>query len=187
MGEDMRVITGSARGRKLKTLEGQDTRPTGEKVKEALFSAIQFDLENKTVLDLFAGSGQLGIEALSRGAGKCVFIDENRAAADIVKENVAAVGFQSRALVSAMDSFMFLKHSSEKFDIVFLDPPYGKDMIMSAEADLEKILSENPIVVCETGRKEELPEIYAGLPIGFDRHYGEIRIRIYRKKEETIY
>lgn len=183
----MRVITGTARGRRLQTPEGMDTRPTGEKVKEALFSAIQFEIQNKSVLDLFAGSGQLGIEALSRGASRCVFIDKDRAAADIVKMNTESTGFKSRSLISSMDAVMFLRYAKEEFDIIFLDPPYKKNIINDIEKDVERVINPRSIVVCETSAKEELPENYASLPLSFDRRYGETRLRIYRNAEKDIY
>ena len=183
----MRVITGIARGRRLLAPEGNGTRPTTEKVKEALFSAIQFNIDGKSVLDLFAGSGQLGIEALSRGASRCTFIESDRAAADIVKKNVTSVGFASQSLISSMDALMFLEHSYEKFGIIFLDPPYKKDFISSVAERISKVSDENTIIVCETSKTEELPETMANLPISFDRCYGDIRIRIYRKSEDTIY
>lgn len=169
------------------TPEGTDTRPTTEKVKEALFSAIQFNIEGKTVLDLFAGSGQLGIEALSRGAKKCVFIEKDRAAADLVKKNVTSTGFSGCSLISSMDAYMFLEHSSDKFGLVFLDPPYGCGFIEKAEAGISRVTDESSIVVCETAKNEELPESYASLPLAFDRVYSDVRIRIYRKSEDTIY
>ncbi len=183
----MRVITGSARGRRLITPEGYDTRPTGEKVKEALFSAIHFDLENKRVLDLFAGSGQLGIEALSRGADYCVFIDNGREACEVVKANLEATGLKQKALVSAMDAKMFLLHSRDTFDIVLLDPPYKKGILLEIEEALKKVISENSIVICETERNEELPEVFASLPIYKDKRFGETRLRIYREAQKDIY
>ena len=183
----MRVITGTAKGRRLLTPEGFDTRPTTEKVKEALFSAIQFNIEGKSVLDLFAGSGQLGIEALSRGASRCTFIESDRAAADIVKQNVSSVGFSSQSLISSMDAFMFLEHSTEKFGLIFLDPPYKKGFISTISEKISRVSDEDTIIVCETSKNEELPETLANLPISFDRCYGDIRIRIYRKSEDTIY
>ncbi len=183
----MRVITGLARGRRLQAPDGVDTRPTGEKVKEALFSAIQFDIQNKSVLDLFAGSGQLGIEALSRGADRCVFIDLSRSAAEIIKANVESVGFKTQSLISSMDALMFLEHSKEKFDIIFLDPPYKKGIIASIEEGVRNVITKDSIIVCETSRNEELPETFANLPLAFDRHYGDTRVRIYRNAEEEIY
>ncbi len=183
----MRVITGSARGRRLITPDGYDTRPTGEKMKEALFSAIHFDLENKRVLDLFAGSGQLGIEALSRGASYCVFIDNGRAATEAIKSNLEATGLIKSALVSAMDAEMFLSHSKDKFDIVLLDPPYKKGILLEIEDKLKNVIDENSIIICETSRDEELPDVYASLPLYRDKRFGDSRLRIYRAVPKDIY
>ena len=105
----MRIIAGTARGRKLKTLEGNDVRPTTDKVKEAIFSSIQFYLPGATVLDLFGGSGQLGLEALSRGAEKAVFVDKSKASVNIITENIASAEFTDRSRVVYMDSIDFLK------------------------------------------------------------------------------
>ena len=121
----MRVIAGSARGVKLATLPGGDvTRPTQDRVKEGMFSAVQFLLEGARVLDLFAGSGQLGIEALSRGAARCVFIDENRAACAVVRQNLKAAGLYEKASVAESSAERYLAACRESFDLILLDPPY---------------------------------------------------------------
>lgn len=132
----MRIITGKARGAVLKTLEGERTRPTAEKVKEAIFSALQFDLEGRSFLDLFAGSGQMGLEALSRGARRAVFIDESREAMEIVKENAKKTGFfaDSHFLVSDYRNYLRKAAGKEKFDIVFIDPPYAERIALDAMA-----------------------------------------------------
>ena len=124
----MRVITGSARGRRLKELEGLETRPTTGKVKEALFSVIQFDIEGRRVLDLFAGTGQLGIEALSRGAECAVFVERRRDALQVIRENLEACGMTDKARVVNGDAMSYLK-SGEKFDLIFLDPPYASGLL----------------------------------------------------------
>ena len=132
----MRIITGIARGVQLKTLEGERTRPTAEKVKEAVFSSLQFDLEGRSVLDLFAGSGQMGLEALSRGARRAVFIDEAREAMEIVKANAKKTGFfdASHFLVSDYRNYLRKAAGREKFDIVFIDPPYAERIALDAVA-----------------------------------------------------
>ena len=119
---DMRIITGIARGKRLETLEGNDVRPTPERVKEALFSIIQFQIEGRRVLDLFAGSGQLGIEALSRGAKQAVFVDASKKSLDVVRRNLEHSGLQDYAQVHQMDFESFLMREQGKFDLVFLDP-----------------------------------------------------------------
>ena len=128
----MRVITGTARGRKLKDLPGLDTRPTTDKVKESIFNIVQFDIEGRRVLDLFAGTGQLGIEALSRGAEKCVFVDQSREAAKVIGENVKTTGFENRSRVAQGDAISFLTSCREKFGLAFLDPPYASDLLDKA-------------------------------------------------------
>ena len=134
----MRVITGTARGRRLKELQGMETRPTTDKVKESLFSIIQFDIEGRRVLDLFAGTGQLGIEALSRGAAEAVFVDRRPDAVRLVQENLALCGFTDRARVKSGDALAYLK-SGEKFDLIFLDPPYGTGMLEKAMEIIQKL------------------------------------------------
>lgn len=155
----MRIITGTARGINIVTLEGLETRPTTERVKEALFSMIQFDIEGRRVLDLFAGSGQLGLEALSRGAKSCVFIDSSRQAAEIVLQNAAKTKLREGCSVSTYDYEAFLKSKAnkEKYDLIFLDPPYNtecmaKSLELIAEGDL---LEVNGTIVCETDTETE--------------------------------
>ena len=149
----MRIITGTARGTKLVTLEGEATRPTIDKVKEALFSMIQFDIEGRNILDLFAGSGQLGLEALSRGAAKATFIDESRQAVDVVIENAKKTHLFDKCRISASGAIPFLKSAAgkESYDIVFLDPPYGSDLLPQALKQLSdgKVLAPGAIIVCE--------------------------------------
>lgn len=150
----MRIITGTAKGIKLKTLEGDATRPTSERVKEAVFSMIQFDIEGRDVLDLFAGSGQLALEAVSRGARSAVLVDRSRAAVRIIKENVAKARMEDACSVIEADFLNFLLHSAKKkYDIIFLDPPYAQKMYVPAlramlDADLLKPTS---LIICESG------------------------------------
>ena len=154
----MRIITGSAKGKKLVSLEGEATRPTSERIKEAIFSSIQFDVEDRRVLDLFAGSGQMGLEALSRGAAKATFIDLSREAMEIVKQNARITGFfeVSHFLVSDWRNYIRKASGREQFDLVFVDPPYA----MECCADAAKYLAEKEliipgaIVVLESGEEE---------------------------------
>ncbi|MBR6676026.1 MAG: 16S rRNA (guanine(966)-N(2))-methyltransferase RsmD [Clostridia bacterium] len=150
----MRIITGSARGIALDTLEGENTRPTGERAKEALFSMIQFDIEGRRCLDLFAGSGQLGLEALSRGAAHCIFIDEAREAVDIVLANAKKTKLFDKCRISSGNSITFLKNAAgkEKFDLIFLDPPYDSSYVAEALAliDEGELLRAGGRIVCET-------------------------------------
>ena len=149
----MRIITGTARGTKLVTLEGEATRPTIDKVKEALFSMIQFDIEGRTVLDLFAGSGQLGLEALSRGAAKATFIDESRQAVDVIIENAKKTHLFDRCRVSVNGAIPFIRSAAgrEQYDIVFLDPPYGSELLPQTLTQLSdgRVLAPGASLVCE--------------------------------------
>lgn len=150
----MRIITGTARNVPLASLEGEDTRPTSERVKEALFSMIQFEIEGRRVLDLFAGSGQLGLEALSRGAAHATFIDNSRKACDIIIDNARRAKLFDRCRVSATDHVSALRGNAgrEKYDLVFLDPPYASGLVSNAIELLVKgeLLAPRAIIVCET-------------------------------------
>lgn len=152
----MRIIAGKANRRKLETLPGEDiTRPTAERVKEGLFSAIQFEIAGKSVLDLFAGSGQLALEAVSRGAQNAVLIDASSAAVEIIKQNAKNTGLMKQCRISCMDYSEYLKSASsrgEKFDIIFLDPPYAKDMRneILKKVSRANICCDGAIIICET-------------------------------------
>ena len=175
----MRIITGSAKGKKLITLEGEATRPTSERIKEAIFSSIQFDVEDRRVLDLFAGSGQMGLEAISRGASKATFIDSSREAMDIVKQNAKAVGFFDicHYLVSDWRNYIRKASGREQFDLVFVDPPYAMQCCADAAAALAKaeLIIPGAIVVLESGEEEILPddERLAGYRVIKSTHYGK--------------
>ncbi len=178
----MRVITGSARGMKLETLEGSDVRPTTEKVKEAIFSAIQFDIEGRRVLDLFAGSGQLGIEALSRGAEKAVFTDVNASAIEVIKRNVKKVGFEKQAVISKGDYSQFLQFTKETFDIAFIDPPYGKGIVADAVLKVSGKMSDHGIIICEHATDVEVPEKAGEFTVYRQYKYGKlVNVTIYKK------
>lgn len=176
----MRVITGSARGRKLRTLEGEDVRPTTDMVKEAVFSIIQFDIEGSCVLDLFSGSGQLGIEALSRGAKYCRFVDKSRASAEVTRENITACGFVRDSAVTVMDSIDFVRDVRMTFDIAFLDPPYRNGLIEKALPLLEGKMSDRGIVVCEHEKGLVLPESVGKLKKAKTYRYGKIEVTVFR-------
>lgn len=178
----MRVITGSARGRRLDTLAGNDvTRPTTECVKEALFSMIQFEIEDKKILDLFAGSGQLGIEALSRGARYCVFVESNRNAKEVLQNNISKCGFDNNSQIVFSDALSYLSRK-ENFDVVLLDPPYKQGYIEKCMKSLENSLSEDGIVVCETSKEEVLPQSFGTLKMDRERFYGKTKLTLYRKE-----
>ena len=176
----MRVITGTARGRKLITLEGEDVRPTTDRVKEALFSIIQFEIEGRRVLDLFAGSGQLGIEALSRGAQSATFVDINKDAIDIIRKNLKATHLEDLAKVFNADSVSFIKSQVNIYDIIFIDPPYGKGLVQKVLPYAADITTRGGIIVCEVPSKEELPQEVGNFKLYKRYNYGKTEIVIYR-------
>lgn len=176
----MRVITGTARGRKLKTLEGEDVRPTTDMVKEAIFSIIQFDIEGSVVLDLFSGSGQLGIEALSRGAKYCRFVDKSPASVACTKDNITACGFVRDSAVTTADSIDFIREVRMTFDIALLDPPYRNGLIEKALPLLAGKMSYRGIVVCEHEKGLVLPESCGKLVKSKTYRYGKIEVTVYR-------
>jgi 16S rRNA (guanine(966)-N(2))-methyltransferase RsmD len=150
----MRIITGSAKGIRLKTLEGEATRPTSERVKEAIFSMIQFDIEGRKVLDLFSGSGQMALEALSRGAASATLVDKSKDAVSIIKENASKKKLSDRCSIYQSDFLGFInRFAGTAYDIVFLDPPYALKMYKPAlQAMLDKgILKPTSLIICESG------------------------------------
>lgn len=179
----MRVISGKAKGVVLKTPEGLNTRPTTDRVKEALFSIIQFELPAARVLDLFAGSGQLGIESLSRDAKSAVFIDEREDACKLVRENLRRTKLESLGKVIRSDYIAYLKRCNEKFDIIFLDPPYAEVFLenslkMITEID---ILQTGGIIVTERPVGKDLSLEFPGYSRSKDYKYGHTVLAMYRK------
>ena len=179
----MRIIAGSARGRKLFSPEGTDVRPTTDRVKEALFSIIQFEVPGARVLDLFAGTGQLGLEALSRGAAEAVFVDDSPRSLATVKKNAALCGFGDRARFVSGDAFAYLARGEGPFDIVFLDPPYHKGLCAKALELLAPVLGEDAAAICETQADEPLPECFGAFALYREYRYSAIRLSVYRRKE----
>ena len=189
----MRIITGSAKGKKLVSLEGDATRPTSERIKEAVFSSIQFDVEGRRVLDLFAGSGQMGFEALSRGAERATFIDLSREAMEIVKQNARITGFfdVSHFLVSDWRNYIRKASGREQYDLVFVDPPYAMQCCADAADYLaeKKLIIPGAIVVLESGEEEILlddPRL-SGYRAIKSTHYGKktfVNILFYEGRED---
>lgn len=179
----MRVISGKARGVNLKTPEGVLTRPTIDRVKEALFSIINFDIPASNVLDLFGGTGQLGIEALSRGAKSAVFVDQREDACKLIKENLKRTKLEQDAKVVRMDYLDYLKRSREKFDIIFLDPPYAEVFLENALKCITEIdiLQSGGIIVAERPLGKDLPWDFEGYTRSKDYKYGKVLLTIYRK------
>lgn len=180
----MRVITGLAKGRRLEELPGLDTRPTASRVKEGLFSAIQFDIEGRRVLDLFAGTGQLGIECLSRGAVFCDFVDSAPAALNIVRRNVKTCGFEERCACHGKDFTAFLGRCREKYGLIFLDPPYASGNLERALDQITAIdiVTGNGIIVCESPVEHEMPELPQPYEKGGEYRYGKIKVTLYRRR-----
>ena len=179
----MRVITGKARGVALKTPEGQTTRPTSDRVKEALFSVINFDIPGMHVLDLFGGTGQLGIEALSRGANSCVFVDAGDAACKLIRENLKRTKLEGQAKVVRSDYLSYLRTCNEKFGIIFLDPPYAEVFLENALNCITEIdiLQSGGIIVAERPLGKELLLDFPGYSRSKDYKYGKTLITIFRK------
>ncbi len=179
----MRVITGKARGMRLKTLEGSSVRPTSEKVKEAVFSMLQFDIEGRKILDLFAGCGQMGIEALSRGAEKATFVDSSAESVRVINDNLAATKLAPLAAVEKRDAKLFLSATNEQFDIAFLDPPYHGGFYEDALALLSPKMSSFGIIVCEHPTDISVPAKVDDFALAKTSRYGKICISIYRREE----
>jgi 16S rRNA (guanine(966)-N(2))-methyltransferase RsmD len=181
----MRIISGTARGRRLKEPADYRVRPTTDKVKESIFNIVQFDIEGRKVLDLFAGSGQLGIEALSRGAESVTFVDCAPDSLRLVRENLKLSGLGDSARVVAADSIAFLS-GGEKFDLIFLDPPYDTDLLEKSLINVNKfdILKENGIMVCESKREKVLPELTEPYFMLKEYNYGKIRITTYSRRAD---
>ncbi len=181
----MRVITGTARGKRLITRAGESVRPTPERVKEALFSALQFEIEGRRVLDLFAGSGQLGIEALSRGAREAVFVDASRDSAEVVRANLESCGLLSGARIEVMEFASFLARGGEPFDIAFLDPPYRTGILQRALPMTAGRMNPGGVIVCENPSDEEMPEEAGGFGRVWFHRYGRVVLSMYRRKDVT--
>lgn len=178
----MRIITGSRRGRKLKTLEGLAVRPTPDRVKEALFNILQFNVEGRVFLDLFAGSGQIGLEALSRGASRAVFVDQSKASCAIIAENVKTTDFGSQSRIVNADYSAFLLRGPGPFDIAFLDPPYRTGILEKALAAVTPHMNRGGIVICEHPSDEALPEEAGEFVRTREYRYGKILLTAYRHK-----
>ena len=179
----MRVITGSARGTRLRTLDGLDVRPTTEKVKEAIFSSIQFEIENAKVLDLFAGSGQMGIEALSRGSASAVFCDSSKEAVNIINLNLQNTKLMSKAKVIKGDYSLALS-MGEKFDICFLDPPYYAGYYDDILNRISSVMKKDGKVICEHPADIKLNDSYGSLLKQKDYRFSNIIISKYYMEAE---
>ena len=179
----MRVISGKARGTVLKTPDGMQTRPTADRVKEALFSILQFELPGTRVLDLFGGTGQLGIEAISRGAKSAVFVDAGEPACRLIKENLRRAKMESEGRVIRSDYLQYLSQCRETFDIIFLDPPYAEVFLENAINKISEIdiLQSGGIIVAERPAEKTLNLEIQGYSQTKDYKYGNTVLTLYRK------
>lgn len=182
----MRVITGKARGVPLRTLPGVDTRPTSQRVKEGLFSAIQFDIEGRRVLDLFAGSGALGIEALSRGAAHCVFVDQSPDAVAVIRQNLKVTGLSGQVICREAAAYLEQTQEGQPFDLVFLDPPYQYSQLPHILKQVSARVPKGGIVACETDRQQQLPERVDSLSLYRTYRYGKVRLWVYHSQGGTL-
>lgn len=183
----MRVISGISRGTKLKTIESTSTRPTLDRVKEALFNIIQNKVKNAVVLDLFAGSGALGIEALSRGATKAYFCDKNPLAVNIIKENLKKTRLEEKAIVFKSDYIETIKQIKEQLSIIFLDPPYKLDLAVKAIKELLKndLITNDSIIIIETDEvSRDIEEVKSieEIEIIDTRKYGRANLVLLKRK-----
>ncbi|MBQ9673805.1 MAG: 16S rRNA (guanine(966)-N(2))-methyltransferase RsmD [Ruminococcus sp.] len=178
----MRVITGLAKGRRLRTLEGSDVRPTTDRVKEGVFSALSFKIEGRVFLDLFSGSGQMGIEALSRGAKSATFVDSSKKSLSVISENIKKCQFEDKAKVVPADVKTFLKMTNEKFDIVYIDPPYRMGLIDEVLPLVCKCVKETGTILCEHPVDEKIIENCCDFSLDREYRYGKIKVSSFCRK-----
>ena len=179
----MRIIAGKHKGRTIKTIKGTATRPTLDKVREAVFNILGQYFDGGVALDLFAGSGALGIEAVSRGIDKCIFVDVNIEAIKVIKENLKSLGIESSEVIKgdalkALDGVL----RSYQFDLVFLDPPYHKNLIDTVLCKLidNNLLKKEAVVVVESSKEENFIERYKSITFQKSYLYGITKIAIYK-------
>ena len=179
----MRVVSGKAKGISLKTPDGILTRPTADRVKEAMFSIIQFDIPGARVLDLFGGTGQLGIEAISRGAKNAVFVDSREDACRLIRENLKRANMLSEGTVVRSDYLAYLTRCKDSFDIVLLDPPYAEEFLENSLKLITEIdiLQSGGIIIAERPLGKELPWEFSGYSRSRDYKYGKTLLTVYRK------
>ena len=171
---------------KLRSLEGLATRPTADRVKEGMFSAIQFEIEGRKVLDLFAGTGQLGIECLSRGASHAVFVDAAKESVQVIRENLQKTGLNQTSTLLQSDAIAYLDRCREKFDLIFLEPPYQSGQLSAALKKISEIdiLSGSGIIICEYAMGQE-PAVPAGLTLSRSYRYGKTGVALLRPEKDT--
>lgn len=182
-GNNLRVISGSARGKKLCTVEGMDIRPTLDRVKESVFNMIAFDVMGSAVLDLFCGSGALGIEALSRGADNAVFVDNDRRSLSATEKNLVATRLISKSSLILSDSTRFLKQTNKKFDIIFIDPPYESNLYENSLVEIkkQKLLNPDGQIIVEYDKAKTPAFDICGFDIYREKNYGRVKILIVKE------
>ncbi len=182
----MRIIAGEKRSRKIEAPQGQDTRPTADRVKEALFSMLQSRLYGARVLDLYAGSGALSLEALSRGAEYAVLVDVSFKAGKVIRQNIESLSYQEKTKFLNMEDMRAISHleaEGERFDLIFLDPPYRMDTKSTCERLAERLLSDDGMIVCEHDKKTP-PETPEKMALYDRREYGITGLSFFVKAEE---
>lgn len=184
-GGPVRIIAGEARGRRLDTLPGEDTRPTLERVKEGVFSAVQFWLPGAKVLDLFSGSGQLGLEALSRGAASCTFVEQNPRAVALIQKNAQAVELMDRSRVVRGDADSFLARCADKYDLILMDPPFEGGHYPGILKRVAAVCGPGALVLCESAAETAFPERAGALRLEKQYRYGTVLVSRYKMEEES--
>jgi len=187
----MRIISGSSKGRKLVTPRNRSLRPTSDRVKESIFNILRGEIEGRLVLDLFAGTGNLGIEALSRGARKVVFVEKGRQALGLIEKNLAQFGLEERSEVLPVDAnraIGILKQRGKTFDLIFMDPPYEKGLIEKTLLRLssQPVYRKDSLLVVEHHRREVLPPILHGWNLIRQRQMGETVISFLSPQEDHV-
>jgi len=176
----VRVISGYARGRRIIAPKGSKIRPTSDRVKEAIFNTISPLVVQSDFLDLFAGTGNIGIEALSRGANSCTFVDKSPQAIKYIKNNLTNIGFEDRSTIIFGDSRKIITKLTQTYDIIFLDPPYGYDLVIPIMKKLKLLLKEEGIIVVETENKIELPSHCDTFRLLKASRYGDTQVGYYK-------
>ena len=184
----MRVISGKARGLKLNTPKNDDVRPTTDRVKESLFNMINSYIMDSEILDLFAGTGSLGIECLSRGANQCIFVDNSKESINIVKSNIKKARVENESIVLNLDfksAINSLSLKNKQFDVIFMDPPYYKNMFSDAllSVDENELLKEDGIIVVEHDTVDKFPDNMGRLYKSREKKYGNTTITFYKLEE----
>lgn len=184
----MRIIGGLARGTKLFTLEGLNTRPTLDRVRESIFNIIQNDIKDSVVLDLFAGSGAVGLESISRGAKKAVLCDKSKEAIEIINKNVKKLRMEEKVQILCIDYENLLKNTQEQFDLIYIDPPYNTNYVSNSIKLINDrdLLTKDGIIIAETDEEErikaEIDNLKLSINIYDTRKYGRARLIFMRKE-----